>query len=650
MKKIILVLSLLCFVLGGCGGGQGDSDTKAPKKIQSMLDKINKQEPYLSDADKETKIAMDNDKVGAINYKGEVVVDFRYDELFRISDTEYMAFLNGGYHYVRNNEIDVNYQELIDSLETNYEYYYFMNVVNIWVVYSNGKYVALDLEGHPLIQDSFDSVGLFNFGGDWYRAYATNMFVTYKETAVGFDCEAYNLSGDKIFPYSLRTVMGNDGWYCPIDAFYNAQNEAELLKVENGIGTDVYDIYGNALLEGVYYAEFSPYEQCPIGYYEVKNGEAMCMMLDGSSKSANFTLSYDGDYTIMWKNGYYGAINAEGKGVIEFTYDELFFVYGAKTGKIEYFNAIKDGKRMLLNMKGKVVFEHNFDYLMYIPDLGLWAATTIGNKMYLLDSDGKLVHDMSFDSMEVGGVYTFFNGNSFQVYNKEMELIYEGSEGFGWELTMGNLPYFAIVEGETRSLYNDQGDFIGKLVYANESFVIYNDVNGVLTLGNETDIIEIEDFELDWDVLRDIQGVTGIYVKMDGEIHYVDTNLKSQYSVDADGISYGGHIRLDEDTIVCYLIVTKGGKSALMLESGEMISEYLYDDFMYMNGYGFIAARVGDTWGVLNYRGKEVTEFKYDFFLATITPTYFFIGEWYLGGWTENDYSGTYYDTTYYRQ
>ena len=652
MKRFLLALILLCLVLGGCGGGgQGNNDPKTPEGIQSMLDKINKQDPYLSVADKKTKIAMDNGKVGAINYKGEVVVDFNYDELFRISDTDYMAFLDGAYHYVRNNKIDESYQELIDSLESYYDYYYFMYTINVWVVYSNGEYVVLDLEGNPLIQDSFLSVGLFNFGGDWYRAYATNMFVTYKETAVGYDCEAYNLNGDKLLPYSLHTIMTNDGWYCPIEALYNAENEAKLLKFEDGLGVHVYDINGTALLDGVYSAEFLPYDECPIAYYESMNSEEMCKMLDGSSKSADFNQSYQKDYTIMKKDGYYGAVDKSGKEVISFAYDELYFVYEHNAEKVAFFNAVEDGERVLLTLKGAVVFEHEYDYLTYLPNLELWTATTTGAEFYLLGSDGETVSDYSFDTLIASGLYTFFDGDTFQVYNNDLELIYEGSDTtYNWGIYGGNLPYFSIITGETKVLYDARGDYIGEFLYANESFVVYYDANGVLTLGNESDTIEIEDYSLEWDILRDIQGVKGIYVKMDGKIHYVDTDLDSQYSVDADTIRYGGYISLSQDTIVYYLIVTKDGKSALMLESGEVISEYLYDDFRYMNEYGFIAARVGDTWGVLNYRGKEVTEFKYDFFTASMEPTYFFIGEWYLGGWTENEFSGTYYDTTYYRQ
>ena len=630
MKKMILVLFVLCFFLAGCGGG--DNEQKTNTKINSVYELIMKEDVALEDYQKHDFLAFDNGKYGVINYKGEVVIDFIYDKIYITHSGAYLGKRGDTYDLIRDYEIDQDFSLTLEVLENQFDSYVFEENLGLWRVRSGDKRTYVDIRGNLLNVwlDEISPVYVYAEGA----VVANNLFASYQQRDNQYYCALFDLDWNQVTPYSILaeeyygqkhcnvygnifTLENNAMW----STNYISKAEIDLLVID----TTVYDAKGNILLNSADMVYFSGDNKFPI-YYDI-DGETYRMSSMGDIEKAPMQID---DLLIYKKEGFWGVENTKGKVIIDFVYDQIYPFYGFYNGTENNFEVIKDGEKSLFNDKGEKLFDYDYDVLSYSNNEDIFIGYREDWKSQIINRQGEVIIDGWFNSIYAGQfIYAVLNAG-YEIYNLEGELIYESLYDVDWAL-LNNLPYFkGIEDGETYVL-NDKLEKLGVYQFMFIDYVIYEKDgkhyadNGKIQ--REVDFIDRND---QYPLVTSIQGIDGAFIKIDGKYQFLDENLESLVEIECDAIYEVGSLSFSKNQYVQYFAVGNEGLYALMLESGELLTEFEYNEFAWMGEYGFIAVRKGDYWGILNYRGEEITEFVYDF--SELHREYFygnFIGEWY---------------------
>ena len=75
-------------------------------------------------------------------------------------------------------------------------------------------------------------------------------------------------------------------------------------------------------------------------------------------------------------------------------------------------------------------------------------------------------------------------------------------------------------------------------------------------------------------------------------------------------------------------VSSKDGKFGLIDKKGNVIVDYIYDDVMEQNDYGFVAVKKDGKWGSVNSKGSVVQEPTYNLDEYLLIN---FVGRWHLG-------------------
>ena len=128
----------------------------------------------------------------------------------------------------------------------------------------------------------------------------------------------------------------------------------------------------------------------------------------------------------------------------------------------------------------------------------------------------------------------------------------------------------------------------------------------------------------------EIQGVPGIFIGEAGNLTFYDLDLKPLYTVVADRIVLELPVFETEDgTKFKEFIIEKDGKQGVMLETGEMILEPVYEELLhfYWTGYG-MAVNQGKA-AIFDFRGNWITDFVYTLNENFKIHENRIVGEWY---------------------
>ncbi len=370
-----------------------------------------------------------------------------------------------------------------------------------------------------------------------------------------------------------------------------------------------------------------------------------------SNNDKNNNLKYEQEVLKVQRDGKYGLINLTGKQVLPTDYDEITSIQGIDNS----FKIVKDGKYGIVDAEGKIVIEPQYsdiDILGKDNKSGFIVKDSTG-KSGIRDYSNNQILEIKYDSIEKvygNGLYVVTENNKQKIVDKENKdvltkgfdsikqilssqenaVIFTKSEKYG----IMNLSGEVIIEAQYDKLEETKlGIFIadknGKYGVINSNkeeklpfeytSIIYNDKADIYIAedSNFNSNILDNNFEIKISgILTEINDTKG-YLKLRVDDNYKYYNFKFEEKQESDIFPNRT------------LFVNKNdGKYGLIDKSGKVILDYIYDDIIEQNDYGYVAIKKDGKWGSVNGNGVVVQEPIYDLDEYLLID---FIGRWHLG-------------------
>lgn len=633
MKKLNVFVFILCLVFGAC--------TKNELIQEEILEITPIKETILTQSIvtyTDEFLVLENEKVGVINKNGELVIHPYYNAIYKTASGEYLGKKDQGYDLLRNYQIVEEFQNTMKILEENYDSYLFEISLGLWRVRKDGKRAYVDMSGKQLSETMFERISPISIPSEGGHTVASNLFASYEKKENHYFCAVHTMDGYELVPAITRAFQYEEELYCyPNQLLINWQEPIHgrflvtALIVEDNAKYDGYSVNGTKLIDDADIAQFA-YDENYILYD--KQGKHYSIDFDGNIKDMTNEMTI-GNYTIKKKNGLFGVVSKTGQSLLPFRYDSIDPVIYPNKAENNHFFVSRAGKTFVVDANGKELFEYHTKKIQAASNPKFWLAINENDTYQLLDKNGKTLIDEWFEYFEFGYFIIAYMTDGFRLYDQNLSLIYQ-SKQTETSPNLGNFPYFLIKENNQLLIKDTSGNTIGNYLSHWYDSLFYEN-NGVIYAKSGDKELILDEYNTIPSVVATIQGIDGFFLKHDSQLQFFDYHLRAFYSIDADSISHGGNVMFDEYGYCSYFIVGRNGKFALMLESGEFLTDFLFDEMKYMNPYGFIAVRKDHRWGVLNYRGGQVVDFMYDVeTLVNDWPTdgnyadhYSFIGEWY---------------------
>lgn len=291
------------------------------------------------------------------------------------------------------------------------------------------------------------------------------------------------------------------------------------------------------------------------GKYGLYNSVSKSLFADTIYLSVEpFGQTYNDGYIVKSENGKYGLLGAEGKVILEPTYDEIIKV----SGNDKY--VVKDGlKTKLIAKEGTVILESGFDEIKEIDGNNLVIKRA--NKYGIINTSGETLIDAAFDYLEncFSDYYIAKTAGKYGVINLNKDICIE-------------IKYKEIK-------YRSD---IASLICDNEDYT--------------TDIYN-----------RDLKFVlTGTISKVDTEKGYIRARVGSEYKYyNLQYQEISNKEALKNNTL---FLVKENGKYGYVNKEGQKIVDCIYDDAQEQNQYGFCAVNKDGKWGALQQNGSVILE------------------------------------------
>lgn len=286
----------------------------------------------------------ENNKYGIIGFDKSNIIEPKYDDIKGVSGENLYAVKENGKYIIINKEGEkkVN-KEFEDVLEINND--------TIVCATSKGKYGVIDMNAETKIKFEYDS--LEHAKGEYYIAKKGDKFGVVK------------LDGSTVIPIESKKVK-----YVESGDFIVADYEGNTKKIYDGNFEE--KINGNV-------REINTSK----GYIRISvNDEYKYYNFKFEEKSSSEILSSNKLF-LSKKDGKYGFIDASGKLVIDYQYDDA-----TEQNSSGYAGVKKDGLWGAIDLNGKVVVEpkYNLDNNSKIDFIGAWHLCEDTNANYYLDA------------------------------------------------------------------------------------------------------------------------------------------------------------------------------------------------------------------------------------------------------------------------
>lgn len=357
---------------------------------------------------------------------------------------------------------------------------------------------------------------------------------------------------------------------------------------------------------------------------------------------------YDSNLLKYKKDGKYGLINIEGKSILSTEYDDIYSLKGVERSII----IEKDGKLGLVNSAtGEIILEAKYDEIEAIGDAyengyivkddsGLYGVIgpdkkvilenkyegiknvcgsstfveVVGDANNIIDSKGTRV-------LENVGDVSSINGSNIVVKKDDKFGIIgiDGSEKIPFQYDKLTYTFGDNYIGKKDSKYgviNTSNDVKVDFIYDSLAYVSSADFLKATKKGEETRILDRNFNVKITGTISEINTDRG-YIRVrtsGGEYKYYNFNFEEKPGKDI----------LTGNTL---FLVKKNGKYGYENKKGELIVDYIYDDAMEQNKYGFCSVKKDGKWGCLKSDGAIVVNpsVKLDESLYVD-----FIGNWHL--------------------
>ena len=363
---------------------------------------------------------------------------------------------------------------------------------------------------------------------------------------------------------------------------------------------------------------------------------------------SNSNVWYEEDILRVKKDGKYGIIDLDGKEIIPIVYDSIKTLKGTKNSLL----VEKDGKYGLVNKSGTTVIKTDCKSIENIDEdyKHGYIVTASDNKKGIVGYTGTQILEAKYDK-----IIKSYNEKYFAVEeNGKKELVdIEGkvvlSSGYD-EIIQVNSDGIVFIKNKKFGFM----DLEGKEKIKPEYDEIKELKLGVLKAkkDNKCGLIDIDGKELLKPEYTNIyyEEKVGLYIAEDESFNSIivdsEFNIKlkgiiSEFNIDS------GYMKVKTGTEEKYynfkfevkdikdvlstntlFVSKKDGKYGFVDKDGKVVVDYIYEEALEQNKYGFAAVKKNGLWGSIDKDGKVVQEPKYKLTNNLIVD---FLGKWHLG-------------------
>ena len=370
-----------------------------------------------------------------------------------------------------------------------------------------------------------------------------------------------------------------------------------------------------------------------------------------NNKDENNNLWYEQNILRIQKDGKYGLINLEGKEITAIEYDDITSISGIKNSlKIK-----KDGKYGIIDNEGKIVVEPQYEDIDILgkdnksgfiikSDTEKYGIVdysnnqiletkydkiekVYGNDLYVVSINGKqkIVNKQNEDVLVTG-----FDSIKEILANQENAVIFIKNEKYG----VMNLSGEVLIDSQYDYLEETKiGTFISKkdnmygIIDINKEEKLPFEYTSI-SYNEKADIYIAEDSEFNSNILNSNleSKITGILLELNENRGYIKIRTEDNYKY------YNFKFEEKEESDIfanrTLFLSKRDGKYGYIDKNGKVIVDYVYDDAIEQNDYGYAAIKKDGKWGSIDIKGNIVQEPIYnldDYLLID------FIGRWHLG-------------------
>ena len=369
------------------------------------------------------------------------------------------------------------------------------------------------------------------------------------------------------------------------------------------------------------------------------------------NQDKNGNLWYEKNILKIQKDGKYGLVDLDGKEVIPVEYDEITSIPQIENS----FKVKKDDKYGIVDSDGKTVIqpqyadidilgEDNKSGFIVKNDAGKYGIVdysntlileakydaiekVYGNDMYVVTTDGKqkLVNKSGEDILTQG-----FDSIKQILANQENAVIFIKSGKYGVMKTSGE----TVIEAQYDNLEETKiGTFIanqnGKygIINTNKEEKLSFEYNSI-TFSEKADIYVAEDSNFNAKILNSNleTKAEGILIELNENKGYIKLRQNDSYKY----YNFKFEEKQESDIFQnrTLFLSKKDGKYGYVDKNGKVIVDYIYDDAMEQNDYGFSAVKKDGKWGSIDSKGNVIQEPIYNLDNYLLID---FIGRWHLG-------------------
>ena len=338
---------------------------------------------------------------------------------------------------------------------------------------------------------------------------------------------------------------------------------------------------------------------------------------------------YEKNVLKVKKDNKYGLIDFSGKNILKCEYDSIESLKGTSNSILTK----KDEKIGLVDSTGKIIIPNEYKEILAISDKYENGYIVINdNGQYgIIGYNTKTIIEPKYQEIKPiygNELYVVKENDSWKIANKEnvlfelgennveeingQNIVVSNKNGYGVLDSAGNekIPttyqYLSYTFGEYYIAKKD--DKYGIINIANETKVDFKYTN--LNYRKNEDFLEASIDDVTSDILdHDFQvKVTGILSEVNNEKGFLKVRIGDEYKYYNFKFEEKQSKNIyPENTL---FLSNKDGKYGYVDKNGVVVVNYIYEDAMEQNKFGFAAVKKDGKWGAIDKNGKEVAEFK----------------------------------------
>ena len=371
--------------------------------------------------------------------------------------------------------------------------------------------------------------------------------------------------------------------------------------------------------------------------------------LQNIDKQKNIT--YNEDVLKVEKDGKYGLIKYDGKEVTEISFEEISTILETN----EFLKVKKDGKYGILNTEGKLIVDVKYSDVdvLDIENKAGFIVKDENSKYGLVDYLNNQVLEIKYDGIKkVYGnqLYVVTVNSKDKIVNRQGEdVLTEGFDSVKEILTSQDNSIifeknkkYGVMSIDGKTIIDAQYDELNKakaglfIAKKKDKYGIIDNQNqeklafeyNSITYSSKADLYVTEDFNLNSNILDDELNVKvqGLLIELNESKGYLKIRVNEQYKY--YNFKFEEKTEADIFPNRTLFVSCKDGKFGLIDKKGNVIVDYIYDDVMEQNDYGFVAVKKDGKWGSVNSKGSVVQEPTYNLDEYLLIN---FVGRWHLG-------------------